>query len=241
MKYVIIFTAYCVKYFKTGEPKMCFCKRLLSFIFGGRPKDIPCTIKPIGKDGREVVGSIVSHNVDRLSEDERADFVKAASELSEVPLFDGHVEYGYSLDHVADETRCPRCGGAAALRYANFIYMSQKAMRVMYAPAGFFCTQCPTVSVDEGLIRVGVADKQHQYKRVVGIDYGGKKDADYFRKWNGKDVVYVFDEDRNLLDITTAPEHGDVSMAMPSGRHKSTRNKRKRQKKNARKKNRSKR
>jgi len=235
-----MFTIQCVKYYKKGKPKMRFCKRLLSFIFGGRPSDISCTGKPIGEDGREVVGTIVSHNVDRLSEYERAEFVKAASEFSEVPLFDGHVEYGYSLEGVADETRCPRCGGAAALRYANFIYMSQKAMRVMYAPAGFFCTQCPTVSVNEDLIRVGITDKRHQYKRVVGIDYGNKKDADYFRKWNGKDLVYVFDEDQTLLDITTTPEHGDVSMSMAAGRHKSTRNRRKRQEKKARKRNRGK-
>ncbi len=220
---------------------MCFCKRLLSFVFGRRPNDIPFIIKPMDENGREVGGTLVSHNLDHLSEDERAAFIEAASEFTEIPLFDGHVEYGYSLEGVADETRCPRCGGSAALRYANFIYMSQKAMRVMYVPAGFFCTQCPTVSVNEDIIRVGVADKRHQYKQVVGIDYGGKKDADYFRKWNGKSLVYVFDDDRNLLDITTTPEHSDVSMAMPSGRHKPTRNKRKRQQKNARKRNRGKR
>ncbi|OQB43417.1 MAG: hypothetical protein BWY09_00175 [Candidatus Hydrogenedentes bacterium ADurb.Bin179] len=169
---------------------MCFCKRLLSFVFGRRPNDIPFIIKPMDENGREVGGTLVSHNLDHLSEDERAAFIEAASEFTEIPLFDGHVEYGYSLEGVADETRCPRCGGSAALRYANFIYMSQKAMRVMYVPAGFFCTQCPTVSVNEDIIRVGVADKRHQYKQVVGIDYGGKKDADNFRKWNGKSLVY---------------------------------------------------
>ena len=219
---------------------MCFCKRLLSFVFGRRPNDIPFIIKPMDENGREVGGTLVSHNLDHLSEDERAAFIEAASEFTEIPLFDGHVEYGYSLEGVADETRCPRCGGSAALRYANFIYMSQKAMRVMYVPAGFFCTQCPTVSVNEDIIRVGVADKRHQYKQVVGIDYGNKKDADYFRKWNGKDLVYVFDEDQTLLDITTTPEHGDVSMSMAAGRHKSTRNRRKRQEKKARKRNRGK-
>ena len=211
-------------------------KRLFLSIFGGKRNEIPFTIKPIGEDGREVGGMLISHNADGLSEGDRAAFVAIASEMAQIPLFDGHVEYGYSLDSVKDETQCPRCGGAAERRYANFIYMSQKAMRVMYGPAGFFCSKCPTVSVDETILRTGIADKRHQYKQVVGIDYGNKKDADYFRKWNGKDLVYIFDEDQNLLDITTAPAgDGDLSISSPRGRHKSNRTKRKRQERNARK------
>jgi hypothetical protein len=41
------------------------------------------------------------------------------------------------------------------------------------------------------------------FERVIGVDYGGKKHPDYFRTWNGADLVYILDEDGNLDGITT--------------------------------------
>lgn len=116
--------------------------------------NIPFIIKPLRGEAPGEDDFLITHNVDRFSTEDRTAFIKAASEFAEIPLFDGHVEYGYSLEGVADETRCPRCGGGAERRHANFIYMSQKAMRVMYGPVGFFCSKCPTVSVDENLLRI---------------------------------------------------------------------------------------
>jgi hypothetical protein len=63
----------------------------------------------------------------------------------------------------------------------------------MLAPAGYFCTTCPTVIVDEEMLRAGITDGFH-FQGVLGIDYEGQRPPDLFRTWNGRPTVYVVDE-----------------------------------------------
>lgn len=80
----------------------------------------------------------------------------AATTLANIPCYEGHVEHGYAWRGVATPRRCPRCHGETQQHYANFIYATEGAPRVMFAPAGYFCPQCPTVIVDEEMIRAGI-------------------------------------------------------------------------------------
>jgi hypothetical protein len=65
----------------------------------------------------------------------------------------------------------------------------------MLAPAGYFCTACPTVIIDEKMLQAGITGGFH-FHGVLGIDYEGKHPPDLFRTWNGRETVYVLDEEQ---------------------------------------------
>lgn len=52
----------------------------------------------------------------------------------------------------------PRCRAATRQRNAHFIYATGIAPRVMLVPAGYFCTACPTVIIDEEIIAMSVKE-----------------------------------------------------------------------------------
>ena len=72
------------------------------------------------------------------------------------PMHEGRVEHAYSRNAISRTSACPRCSGQTRQQSANFIYATDVAPRVMFAPAGFFCLDCPTVIIDEGMIASGV-------------------------------------------------------------------------------------
>lgn len=108
-------------------------------------------------------------NMDDFSDGERQSLWSMASKISNLPLYEGHVEHGYGLDFAPTSQQCPRCRAATQQHYANFIYATQMAPRVMFAPAGYFCTKCPTVIIDEDMIRSAV-DKRFNFQGVLGLD-----------------------------------------------------------------------
>lgn len=184
---------------------------------------------------------ILTVNTDDLGEEGRKAVWHEISKLTDLSLFEGKVEHGYSQRVVSLTDQCPRCHGETQQYYANFIYATDIALRVMFAPAGFFCTECPSVIIDEEMISTGVK-KGFRFHGVVGIDYDGKKEPDFFRTWNGKKTVYVLDENENVTGLTTigSSEHDHaVSQISTKDRQKL---KRKRQiAKRARKRNRNRR
>ena len=149
-----------------------------------------------GKDTLKTV------NIEDLTDDEKREFYTTVSETSLLGLYTGHVEHGYSLDAVPTLASCPRCQALTRQQYANFFYATQIAPRVMFAPAGYFCTACPTVVIDEELIRPGISE-QFTYQGVVGLDHEGEKRPDFFKTWNGETTVYLFDEHENPVGLTT--------------------------------------
>lgn len=176
---------------------------------------------------------VVAYNTDYMSDRDRMEFQAEASKLSDIPAFNGQVKHAYAMTYAADPGCCPRCSSQTERKYANFVYLTQLALRVMTAPAGCFCTRCASVIVDEGLIKNGITDPRFRYKRVIGINYGPSKEDDYFQTWNGEDLVYVFDEDQKLLDVVPRRDLGSsVRHSTPNlpPRAASKKNKRKREK-----------
>lgn len=132
-------------------------------------------------------------DLDQLGPGAQDEFKEVVSQVSEFTFFEGHVEHGYSLERVSSPQECPRCQARTRQHYAEWIYSTQIAPRLMLAPAGYFCTRCPTVIVDEALIRSGVKPG-YKFLGVVGLDHEGGKNPDFFKTWNGHKVVHVFDE-----------------------------------------------
>ena len=152
----------------------------------------------------EVEGSkgILTVNTDNLTRDGRQAIWEEIGKTSNLPIYEGKVEHGYSRLAVSETTHCPRCHAKTQQHYANFVYAKDIAPRVMFAPAGIFCTECSTVIIDEEMIASG-AKKRFHFQGVVGIDYEGKKEPDLFRTWNGKEAVYVFDENQEVMGLST--------------------------------------
>jgi hypothetical protein len=136
---------------------------------------------------------IVTVNVEEWDPDSRAAVRETASTISDLPFFAQHVEHGSALSAVVRAEQCPRCGAATRQHDAHFIYATTVAPRVMLAPAGYFCTACPTVSVDEAMLRAGITGG-FQFHGVSEIDSEGQHPPDLFRTWNGRPTVSVVDE-----------------------------------------------
>ena len=144
-----------------------------------------------------------------LSPDGRQAVYGEIAKSTGFPTHEGKVEHAYARAAVSRTDRCPRCNGQTRQQSANFIYATNVAPRVMFAPAGFFCVDCPTVIIDEGMIASGVK-RRFTFQGVVGIDHGKKKESDLFRTWNGKRSVYVLDEDGKPLGISTHDDEVDA-------------------------------
>ena len=154
----------------------------------------------------ESKGMMLTVNTDNLTREGRQAIWEEIGKTSNFPIYEGKVEHGYSRLVALETDQCPRCHARTQQHYANFIYATDIAPRVMFAPAGFFCTACPTVIIDEEMVSGG-AKKGFRFQGVVGIDYEGKKEPDLFRTWNGKEAVYVFDEDQKILGLSAIDEH----------------------------------
>jgi len=205
-------------------------ENLINRILGNAVNPASSSASALPHGNRDDGSPFVTVNTDNMSQAERDAIWAEASGHGEIPIFDGHIEHGYAADDVADPDCCPRCGGMTKLEYANFIYLTQLALRVMLAPLGYFCTKCPTVIVETALIESGMKDKRYQFRGVLGIDYGKKKEPDYFRTWSGEDLVYLLDEDGNLEGVTTygrMERHTPTTAADPA---KKNANKKKREK-----------
>ena len=147
------------------------------------------------------ITSLVRLNVDGWEPDTQQALHALAAKHANLTFYDGKVQHGYALS-VATRTQCPRCH-ANALHYTR-IYATQTAPRVLFAPAGYFCTRCPTVIIDEAMVQAGIT-ASFTLRGIVGIAYETRETPDFFLTWNGRDVVYIADEAQMILGIETYP------------------------------------
>jgi hypothetical protein len=144
---------------------------------------------------------VVKVNLEEWDPEAIEELRSTASAVSHLSFFARHVEHAYALSAVARTDQCPRCRAATQQHYAHFIYATTVAPRVMMAPAGYFCTACPTVIIDEEMLRSGMTEGFH-FQGVLGVDYEGKRPPDLFRTWNGRPAVYVLDDDQGPQGIS---------------------------------------
>ncbi|MCI0524979.1 MAG: hypothetical protein L0Y75_06915 [Acidobacteria bacterium] len=133
--------------------------------------------------------TLVSVDMDKMKDKERRTFLSAATKTSDLEYFDGRVQHGYSLSEARDESKCPRCKAATEQKYANFIYIVGDESRAMLGPAGYFCSKCPTVIVDEDMIKQATRGKG-EFRGVVGLTDEEGEAEQYFRSWNGFKTIF---------------------------------------------------
>ena len=143
---------------------------------------------------------VASVDMDSFSPESPEKFYQRLAEENDLPIFEGEVRHGYSKASVRSTATCPRCGASTRQYCAHFIYATNSATRVMMAPAGFFCSKCPVVIIDEEIIVAGVKSG-FKYRGVMGIDFLGKREPAHFETWNGRKPIYIFDEDEQCLGM----------------------------------------
>jgi hypothetical protein len=167
--------------------------------------------------------SLAKVNMEHWDPENQRAFRSAATALSNLRCYAGHVEHGYALRAVATAARCPRCQAETRQYYANVIYATQVAPRVMFAPAGYFCAHCPTVIVDEEMIRSGLTGP-FTFQGVLGLEHDESTAPDFFRTWNGQAAVYLLDEDQTPQGRATMspsqPSRRTKKRERSSGRHR---------------------
>jgi hypothetical protein len=127
--------------------------------------------------------------------------LESFSKVSQVPLFKGVIEHAYESAFTGYKDKCPRCSAATELRMSNFVYACQHKERVMTAPAGHFCTKCPTVVIDDEFMEANMdASQDIEYGGVVMIDSVYDKPS-LFKTLNGEKSTYIADQDQNLKGI----------------------------------------
>jgi hypothetical protein len=170
----------------------------------------------------KLLGRVVSTNLDEVPAEDREKALQLITEKTDIPTFTGTVEHGYSLAKVANPAKCPRCAAPTEWRYTDFIYATQSKPRVMRAPAGRFCTRCPTVVVDENLLQRG-ASQGFVYRGVLGVETDHPQ---MFTTWNGKEAIIIIDEETEGMELATRDEFGgfyggsQVSGKSPASKHK---------------------
>lgn len=171
----------------------------------------PCPIQPEPEVPGSVPGvrteidgdtAMITVDLDEFESESRPLLLEELAHGSGLPIFEGTVEHGYAIRSVGSQLQCPRCNAATRQQMAHFIYATDIAPRVMFAAAGYFCTACPTVIVDENLIAKGMKEG-YGFRAVVGVDYTGEKQPDFFKTWNGRESIYILDEDGRVMDLTT--------------------------------------
>lgn len=181
-------------------------RRLLN-LFSHKAKTQSCDV-PARRTVSELPASgVVKVNMEDWDSESMEALRVTASTVSHLPFFEQHVEHAYALSAVARADQCPRCRAATRQHYAHFIYATTVTPRVMLAPAGYFCKACPTVIIDEEMLQAGMTGGFH-FQGVLGIDYEGKHPPDLFRTWNGRETIYVLDEEQ-------APQEMKVRGATP--------------------------
>ena len=78
--------------------------------------------------------SLVRINVDDWGPDTQQALHALAAKHANLTFYDGKVQHGYALSHVATWTQCPRCHANTQQHYTNVIYATQTALRVLFAP-----------------------------------------------------------------------------------------------------------
>lgn len=180
-------------------------QRLLHFFWRSpRPARSLPQLLSAPEEARPGPGSLVRINVEAWDPAEQHALHTVAAETAKITFYTGKVQHGYALSVVMTPERCPRCRAGTRQHYANFIYATQTAPRVLFAPAGYFCTRCPTVVIDEEMVRAGMT-ASFTFHGVVGIAYDDRDAPDYFLTWNGQHAVYLLNEDQMLEGLATLP------------------------------------
>lgn len=121
------------------------------------------------------------------------------SKQNDIPIFKGAVEHAYESDFLGYTHTCPKCETPTQQMMSNYGYATQESARILAGPIGHFCPNCPTVIIDDDLMRK-VVDPKYIYGGVFSIETGFEEKTPVFATLNGEKVVFILStEDPNDL------------------------------------------
>lgn len=144
---------------------------------------------------------------------ENLSLLEEIAEHNNVPIYKGAIVNVYESDFLGYKDHCPLCDTPTVQHATNFIWANQIASRLMTAPAGHFCPNCPTVIIDDDIIQLAVDSRRFEYWGVCGIETGYEKKQGYslFQTFNGQKPTYILSEEGGLdgiLNSVHTPEGG---------------------------------
>ena len=158
--------------------------------------------------------SMVSFQVEEETDGKKnLSMLKEFAQHNKMPIFKGEVINGYESDFLGYKDRCPLCDTPTEQQMSNFIWTNQVASRLMTAPAGHFCPNCPTVIINDDIIQSAVDKTRFEYWGVCGLETGYEKEgkSSIFKTFNGEKAIYILDEDGTLCGVSNSvhqPEGG---------------------------------
>jgi hypothetical protein len=170
----------------------------------------------IGYDFDKETGVVRFEHDEKTSGKDSVGMLEAFSATGDIPIYKGKppIEHAYESDFLGYTDKCPLCNTPTKQMYSNFVWANQEASRLMSAPAGHFCTHCPTVIIDDAIVKTGVNKAKYEYWGVCGIDSGysdKKDDINLFQTLNGEKPTYILSEEGGLdgiLNSVHAPSEG---------------------------------
>ncbi|MCY7329665.1 MAG: hypothetical protein LH618_14025 [Saprospiraceae bacterium] len=131
--------------------------------------------------------------------EENVEFLEAIGKNAGIPVYKGQVKHLYESDFTGYKDKCPRCQAALTLMYSNFAYATQEKSRILAAPAGLFCQSCPTVIIDDDMMRLQIDHARFQYRGVFSVE-SGYDDLNLLETFNGVTPTFVLDESRQNVE-----------------------------------------
>ena len=123
------------------------------------------------------------------------------SEQNNIPIFKGEAKHAYESGFLGYKDKCPKCDAPTEQMMSNFAYATQEHSRLMSAPAGHFCPDCPTFIIDDDMMRESIDSSKYDYLGVFNIETGYEEKYSIFESLNGEKPLYILDESENVLGI----------------------------------------
>ena len=132
------------------------------------------------------------------TEEDNAEFLRTLSEKNNIPTYKGEIKHAYESDFLGYKNKCPRCDSPTKQMMSNFPYATQEEARILTAPAGHFCPNCPTVIIDDDMMRQSI-DPRFKYHGVFNVETGSNQGL--LTTLNGEKPVYILTEDQDIAGI----------------------------------------
>ncbi len=152
-------------------------------------------------------------NNKEVSGKENTEMLEYFSEQNKIPIFKGSVKHAYESDFLGYKDHCPKCDNVTQQMMSNFAYGTQEASRIASAPAGHFCTNCPTVIIDDDIMRSLIDKQKFIYGGVFTIETGYGKE-EIFETFNGEKPIMILDEFKsNIYGVSQSVHQSDLGLS----------------------------
>lgn len=168
---------------------------MLKNFFKKGKKKVQVTDEMSVEKGEDSVKFVINKE---MSGKDSLEFLETLSEKNDIPTFKGTIKHCYESDFIKYKDKCPKCGNPTEQLMSNFAYATQGASRIATAPAGHFCTECPTVIVDDDMMKKSIS-KDFKYGGVFTIETGYETTKTMFETFNGEKPMFILDENQQNI------------------------------------------